>query len=62
MIDFWGLTPEQQYFRYIQVMDMTWMIKWTRNDDDDDEMKKGSGQKDNRVDKFWLPLEKGTDG
>ena len=62
-IDYWGLTPEQQYFSYIRAMTMKWMIKWTWNDDDDDdEMEIGMRQNDSRVDKFWLLLEKWRDG
>ena len=41
--------------------DMIWIRKWTW-DDDDDEMKKGMEHKDNKADKFWLPLEKGREG
>ena len=54
-----GFNTQQQYFSYIQVMNMTWMIKWTWNDD---EMKNGMGYKDNGVDKFRLPLETGRGG
>ena len=51
LIDCWGLTPRQQYFSYIQVMNMKWMIN-----------EKGMGHKDNVVDKFWLALEIGSGG